>query len=229
MSDEKQRPRHRGLIANAMPAPPKTSIAPLGIPVAAHDDKQALLQLIRELKNELDSLCDEKLSPKTRIMRDYANKAASVLSSVIQSNYSIDVSMVRIVLELGYIISQLENTDLPELREQQMETLKKNLADLQSTEKSRRFGQQQGRKRIRQLGNKLWSEDTQSILRMGQAIQEVQQMLHAEIREARDRSEAPYERYWPTSRDVIREELTKVSPEYASRGGPPPKALKIKE
>lgn len=230
MSDERQRPRYRGLIANAMPAPPpKTSIAPLGLHLTAQDEKQALLQLIRELKGELDSLCDEKLSPETRILRDYANTAASLIASIIQSDASLDAGIVRICLNLGHIISQLENTDLPVLRRQQMETLEKNLESLRSTVEARRFGQQQGRERIRQLGEKLWSEDTQAILRMGQAIQEVQQMLYAEVREARKRNEAPYERYWPTSHDVIREELTKVSPEYASKGGPTPKALKIKE
>lgn len=228
MSDERQRPRHRGLIANAMPVPPpKTSIIPLGLHLTAQDEKQALLQLIQELKGELDSLCDEKISPENRILRDYANTAASLIASIIQSDANLDAGIVRISLNLGHITSQLENTDLPELRKQQTETLEKHLEDLRSTDKARRFGQQEGRERIRQLGEELWSEDTQSILRMGQAIQEVQQMLHAEIREARDRCEAPYERYWPTSHDVIREELTKVSPEYASRGGPTPKALKI--
>lgn len=225
MSDERQRPRHRGLIANAMPAPPpKTSTVPLDFIDPDTEQPESLDSLMQQVAWEIDSLDILYMSQEANIWHDNAEVLFEALRSAVESAKSSDSeSNLRDALLLGYAMGQLENIDYsklsPEGSRMAIAELNRRTKGLNSLKPAR----QEAYGLIREKAQYFWETPPTSRLRLGQMAEKVSE----ELKRVRDKrlahDPADDSRHWPGSLQTITRIIRDLAPEHALKRGRPRK------
>ncbi|MDO6815333.1 hypothetical protein [Cobetia amphilecti] len=225
MSDERQRPRYRGLIANAMAAPqPKVSTVPLDFIDPDTKEPVSLDDLWQQIVGEIESLTPHCMSKEANIWHGNAEVLHEALRSAVESAKSSDSeSNLRDALLLGYALGQLENLDYsklsPEGSRMAAAELNRRTKGLNALKPVR----QEAYGLMRETAQYFWETPPTSRLRLGQMAEKVSEEIERIRDEMLAHDPADASRHWPGSLQTITRIIRDLAPEHALKRGRPRK------